>query len=63
MHVLHGSEGFGVLVTLTPEMNAAPNKPSLHLHFICYPIFTSSDRSWKPVCLGEVNLFTTQTWC
>lgn len=47
IHVLPESEGFTILVTLTPEMNAASNKPSLHLHFIWYPNFTSSDRSWK----------------
>lgn len=61
IYVLYENEGFRILVTLTPEMNDASNKPSLHLHYIFYPNFTSSDRSWKSVYL-DVNLFTTQAF-
>lgn len=45
MHVLHKSEGFRLLIALTPEMNAASIKPTLVLYFICYPNFTSSGRA------------------
>lgn len=49
------SELFRILVTMIPGVSAGSQKPSLLLHFICYPSFIS-DKSWKCAFLGNLNL-------